>query len=75
LALTALRTFSAALAQSKLGDAAVGKALWDGGEKAIEASQDPMILFVRKIDPEARKILTASNEDVHGRRLWLRRCA
>jgi hypothetical protein len=41
---------------SKLADAAVRKALWDGGLSAIEASDDPMIMLARKIDAEARAI-------------------
>jgi hypothetical protein len=47
---------SAALAQSKLGDPAVRKALWDGGMAAVQASSDPMIKYVLRIDPEARKL-------------------
>ena len=46
-------------AGSRLGDPAVRKALWDGGAKAIAASDDPMIQFMRRIDPEARRIRTA----------------
>jgi hypothetical protein len=57
---------SAALAQSKLGDAAVRKALWDGGWKAIQASNDPMIKYVLRIDPEARKLRTDYDNRVNG---------
>jgi hypothetical protein len=57
---------SASLAQSKLGDPAVRKALWEGGEKAILASDDPMIQYVLRIDPEARKLRTAYNNQVTG---------
>ena len=32
------------------------KALWDGGQKAILASKDPLILYARKIDANARAI-------------------
>ncbi|HWE45101.1 MAG TPA: S46 family peptidase [Caulobacteraceae bacterium] len=32
------------------------KALWDGGEKAILASDDPMIKYVLSIDPQARAL-------------------
>ncbi len=46
-------------AGSRLADPAVRKALWDGGAKAIAASDDPMIQFMRRIDPEARRIRTA----------------
>ncbi|HEX3407132.1 MAG TPA: S46 family peptidase, partial [Caulobacteraceae bacterium] len=49
-------------AGSKLGDPAVRKALWDGGAKAIAASDDPMIQFMRRIDPEARRVRAAYEE-------------
>lgn len=57
---------SAALAQSKLGDPAVRKALWDGGWAAVQASDDPMIRYVLRIDPEARKLRTDWNNRVAG---------
>jgi hypothetical protein len=57
---------SATLAQSKLGDPAVRKALWDGGWAAVQASNDPMIRYVLKIDPEARKLRTDWNNRVTG---------
>jgi hypothetical protein len=57
---------SAQLATSKLGDPAVRKALWDGGWAAVKASNDPMIQYVLRIDPEARRLLTAWNERVDG---------
>ena len=47
---------------SKLDDPAVRKALWDGGERAIEASDDPMIVFMRRIDPAARAARAAYEE-------------
>ncbi len=40
---------------SKLDDPAVRKELWQGGQKALDASTDPMIAFIKIIDPEARK--------------------
>jgi hypothetical protein len=51
---------------SKLGDASVRKALWEGGLKAVAASQDPMIQFVLKLDPEARKLRAQYDERVTG---------
>ncbi|WP_347092063.1 S46 family peptidase [Sphingomonas parapaucimobilis] len=57
---------SATLATSKLGDPAVRKALWDGGMAAIEASKDPMIQYVLRIDLQARQIRAAWNEQVTG---------
>lgn len=57
---------SARLATSRLGDAAVRKGLWDGGWAAVKASNDPMIQYVLRIDPEARRLLTDWNEKVEG---------
>ena len=51
---------------SKLGDPVVRKALWDGGAKAIAASDDPMIRFMVRIDPEARRIRTAYEDEYAG---------
>ena len=51
---------------TKLGDPAARKALWDGGEAAIEASDDPMIRFMRRIDPEARRVRRAYEDKVSG---------
>lgn len=41
---------------SKLGDSKVRLALFEGGRKAIEASNDPMIALARAIDGEARSL-------------------
>ncbi|RAP58113.1 S46 family peptidase [Oleiagrimonas sp. MCCC 1A03011] len=49
---------------SKLGDPAVRKQLWNGGEKAIAASHDPMIELARKIDPVARKLRKQYEDEV-----------
>ena len=57
---------SAQLAKSQLSGAAVRKALWDGGWAAVKASNDPMIQYVIRIDPEARRLLTEWNEKVDG---------
>ena len=57
---------SASLASSRLGDPALRKALWDGGLKAVQASDDPMIRYVLKIDPEARRLRMAYDEQVTG---------
>jgi len=54
------------VAGTKLGDPAVRKALWDGGEPAIAASDDPMIRFMLKIDPEARRLNAAYEDQVTG---------
>ena len=39
---------------TKLYDVAVRRALWDGGPAAVEASKDPMIELVRRLDPDMR---------------------
>lgn len=40
---------------TKLDDVAVRKQLYEGGQAAVNASNDPMIVLLRNIDPEARK--------------------
>ena len=57
---------SARLASSRLGDPAYRRALWTGGSAAIRASNDPLIQFVARIDPDARRLITAYNEQVTG---------
>ncbi len=42
------------IANTKLDDVAVRKQLYEGGQKAVEASTDPLILAMRAIDPDAR---------------------
>jgi hypothetical protein len=60
-------TLSARLVNgTKLGDAAVRKALWDGGMAAIAASDDPMIKFMLRIDPEARRVRREYEDKVGG---------
>ena len=59
-------TLSARLAQSKLGDPAIRKALWDGGMAAVTASSDPMIKFVLATDPAGRAIRKDYEEHVSG---------
>ena len=44
------------VAGTKLGDAAFRKSLVEGGEAAVAASTDPMIVMARKIDPSVREI-------------------
>ncbi len=42
------------IANTKLDDVAVRKQLYEGGKTAIDASNDPLILAMRAIDPSAR---------------------
>jgi len=41
---------------TRLFDPAVRKALFDGGQKAVAASDDPMIRLARQVDPVARAL-------------------
>jgi hypothetical protein len=49
---------------SRLGDAAVRLALWNGGQAAIDASQDPMIALARDIDREARALRSRQENEI-----------
>jgi hypothetical protein len=51
---------------SRLADPAVRKALYDGGLAAVQASQDPMIQYVLRIDGAARELRTAWETRVSG---------
>lgn len=50
--------------QSRLGDAAVRRQLWDGGQAAIEASDDPMIRMARLVDGPARAVRKQYEDEV-----------
>jgi len=54
------------LSQSRLADPAYRMQLWEGGAEAIAASDDPMIVFVRSWDDEARAVRTQFVEQVEG---------
>jgi hypothetical protein len=49
---------------SKLGDAAVRRRLWDGGQAAIDASNDPMIRLARLVDAESRAVRKQYEDEV-----------
>src|SRR5262249_31018999 len=49
---------------SRLKDAKVRRALFEGGEKAIGASKDTMIELARSIDPEARALRKTFEDEV-----------
>ena len=52
------------VAGTKLSDPAVRKALWDGGQTAILASTDPMIVYARSVDANDRAIQRRFDETV-----------
>ncbi len=52
--------------QSTLGDPAARMALYEGGQAAIDASQDPMIRLAATVDPAARSLRTQYEEKVAG---------
>jgi hypothetical protein len=54
------------LASSRLVDPAYRKRLWDGGQAAIDASDDPLIRYVVETDPAARAVRKRYEEQVAG---------
>lgn len=50
--------------ETKLADASVREALWDGGSEAIAASDDPMIVLARTTDAEARAVRKIYEDEV-----------
>lgn len=54
------------VSETKLADPAVRRALWQGGEAAVAASNDPLIQFVRATDPDARDVRTQWEARVKG---------
>lgn len=52
------------VAGSQLADPEVRVALWEGGQSAIEASDDPMIELARNVDDEARAVRKRYEDEV-----------
>jgi hypothetical protein len=52
------------IAGTKLGDAGVRKALVEGGEAAVAASTDPLIVLTRKSEPFFRELRKTSDEKI-----------
>lgn len=52
--------------QTKLTDAALRRQLWEGGQAAVAASQDPMIELARSIDAESRAVRRQFEDTVEG---------
>ena len=51
---------------TKLADPTVRKALWEGGQAAIDASTDPMIVYARSLDANDRAIQKRFDAEVDG---------
>jgi hypothetical protein len=54
------------LAQSRLADPDYREQLWEGGAAAVAASDDPMIVFVRAWDSDAREVRARYEAQVDG---------
>ena len=49
---------------TKMGDPAYRKQLWEGGQEAIDASDDPMIALAREIDADSRALRKRYEDEV-----------
>ncbi|WP_342378647.1 S46 family peptidase [Myxococcus stipitatus] len=49
---------------TKLGDVKTRQALLEGGQAAVDASKDPMVLFARKVDAQARAVRSRYEDSV-----------
>ena len=52
------------IGNSKLDDISVRKQLWEGGKAAVDASTDPLIVLMRKIDADARQVRKQYEDNV-----------
>lgn len=57
---------AARLSRSRLADPAFRMQLWDGGEAAVAASDDPLIQIVRAFDADARAVRERYVSEVEG---------
>jgi len=49
---------------TKLEDVALRKQLYDGGQAAVDASTDPLIILMRQVDPDARAVHNQDEDQV-----------
>jgi hypothetical protein len=56
------------VAGTQLADPVLRRALWEGGRKAVQVSEDPLIRFVLTIDRAAREVRTEMEARVDGPR-------
>ncbi|WP_242346286.1 S46 family peptidase [Anaeromyxobacter terrae] len=49
---------------TKLRDVAVRKQLWEGGEAAVKAANDPLLALAAAVDPDARAVRKAFEDEV-----------
>jgi len=54
------------VAGTHLADPKVRESLWRGGEAAVKASRDPLIVFLRTTDADARALRTRYEQQVEG---------
>jgi hypothetical protein len=52
------------ITNTKLDDVSVRKQLWNGGKAAVDASTDPLIVLMRKVDGDARGVRKNYEENV-----------